>query len=137
MEKLYVLAQNSDGQDVEVEVNKDIYDTMTNEYKTYKTDKRKMERNNVTIETIEDCDVIADTNCVEKEFEINELLKEVFDILDTCSEEQRRRYYLKYFKDVAIVDIALMENVSVSAIEKSIYQVKRKIKNTVNMDYFS
>ena len=68
---------------------------------------------------------------VAEQYITQETVKRVFDILQTCTPAQKRRFLLHYVYGLSFVELAALEGCTETPIRKSVRQVKEKIlKNT-------
>ncbi len=65
---------------------------------------------------------------VDTQVETNILLKQVFDIIDTFTEVEKRRFILNRVVGLKMIEIAEMEKVHKSAVKFSIDNAEKKLK---------
>lgn len=65
---------------------------------------------------------------VDTQVETNILLKQVFDVIDTFTEVEKRRFILNRVVGLKIVEIAEMEKVNKVAVKLSINNAEKKLK---------
>lgn len=69
---------------------------------------------------------------VDTQVETNILLKQVFDVIDTFTEVEKRRFILNRVVGLKIVEIAEMEKVNKVAVKLSINNAEKKLKKRLS-----
>ena len=131
-DKYYISFLDSAKQNCRIEIEKDIFDAYMNSRKAYTKIKnetsRYLEHLNFSDEGIYNR-AFYKVESTEDEFLNNEEKKKINKAMDSLTDTQQRRIELHFINDITIRDIAKLENVQKSQIQKSLKAGVKKFKN--------
>ena len=131
-DKYYISFLDSAKQHCRIQIDKDIFDVYMSSKKSYTKIKnetsRYLEHLNFTEEGIYNR-AFYKVESTEDEFINNEEKEKVNKAMDSLTDTQQRRIELHFVNDLTIRDIAKLENVQKSQIQKSLKAGVKKFKN--------
>ena len=131
-DKYYISFLDSAKQNCRIEIKKDVFDAYMNSRKAYKKIKnetsRHLERMSLTEEDIFNRSFFQ-TETTEEAAIRNMEIENVNKALNNLTETQQRRVQLHFISDITIRDIAKLEKVQKSQIQKSLQLGINKFKN--------
>jgi len=133
-EKFYIQFYVQAGQNVTCEISGDCFRLYVNEFnKPLERQKNEYRRKRVNGISLEDLRQIPAERCnLADIIAPKEDLSKVMEIVNSCTQIQRRRFYMRYIDELTLDEIAAIECCDKSAVRRSINYILKKLSLTVS-----
>lgn len=131
---MYIEIKNILGDSTTIEVPEDVYVFLKSQARLDKN-KTANNRKHIDYHSIDDYIVSSKlvTETLETTFFRKEQLRNIIEVISTCTPMQRKRAELHFICGYTISEIADMEKCSPQSVSKSIKTVQKKIKKCLNI----